>query len=471
MGKTTMMICLLVFIASVTAFSATLVVPYQYPTIEGAIFAADPGDTITVGPGTWENVSLFIDKNIYIESTHGQYVTFLEGSQELPVVTFWDCGPPTDGSLGIEGFTIKNGWGYLDYDDDYRGGGIYCRYSYPAIRDNCIKHNTANNGAGIYCLSIDSDTPSKPTIEFNTIKYNEPPQGSSGGIGGGIYLNHCYGGMIRSNSITHNKANNSGGGIGVTANPSTGYDIIIEQNYIFNNEAINGQGGGVYLQRTSHDEKKRILKRNTIKRNKAALDGGGIWSNCECEIEHNDISYNLAGSGAGASLGGASWTTTYFINNVIYENTANGSSGNGGGLYSGNETTFYFTNNTYAYNHAPNGTGGGAYADMGLFQNTLAQFENEIFWGNTAGSTSGKQLNYGGSYLPTVNNSDVPWAFGSGNIWIDPEFVENYHLDTASPCKSVGNSGANGVPTEDIDGEPRVQGEGIEMGMDEINEQ
>jgi len=159
------------------------------------------------------------------------------------------------------------------------------------------------------------------------------------------------------------------------------------------------------------------------------------------------------------------------VNNVIYENTANGTIGNGGGLCSSSASNNYFVNNTYADNHAPNGTGGGAYVNMG--SGTIAVFSNEIFWGNTAGSTSGKQLNYGGSPIPTVTYSNVPWS-GQGNIWLDPEFVterDNYHLDTDSLCKDAGDKTAYGVPSEDIDGDPRIQNGQVEMGMDEINEQ
>lgn len=54
--------------------------------------------------------------------------------------------------------------------------------------------------------------------------------------------------------------------------------------------------------------------------------------------------------------------------------------------------------------------------------------------------------------------SSLTW--GAGNIWSDPMFanpaIGNYHLLWDSPCIDVGNNGAPNLPSQDLDGNPRI---------------
>jgi hypothetical protein len=100
---------------------------------------------------------------------------------------------------------------------------------------------------------------------------------------------------------------------------------------------------------------------------------------------------------------------------------------------------------------------------------------NSILWGNTAVS-SGNQI-YGTS--TTVTYSDVEGGFtGSGNINSNPLFVlsdpagagtpkttGDYHIQSGSPVINQGT--ATGAPADDMDGDSRPLGSGIDMGADE----
>ena len=84
----------------------TLRVPQDFPSIQLAISAAQTGDTVSVGPGTYfENLTLDT-KEIALISTDGAAKTILDGSHLGPVLKITNT-PSLKSSLN--GFTIQNG--------------------------------------------------------------------------------------------------------------------------------------------------------------------------------------------------------------------------------------------------------------------------------------------------------------------------------------------------------------------------
>ncbi len=158
-------LCLSVGIVSygVLAQAATLNVPADYPTIQGAINASHAGDTVLVDDGTYiENIN-FLGKAITVQSVHGTTSTIIDGNNNgSSVVT---CSSDEEQNSVLDGFTITNGLA-----DD--GGGIYCNDSSPTIT-NCIISNNYGGG-GIYCSS------SSPTITNCTISNNSATYRSGG---------------------------------------------------------------------------------------------------------------------------------------------------------------------------------------------------------------------------------------------------------------------------------------------------
>ncbi|MFA7692307.1 MAG: hypothetical protein GX117_00580 [Candidatus Hydrogenedentes bacterium] len=57
---------------------------------------------------------------------------------------------------------------------------------------------------------------------------------------------------------------------------------------------------------------------------------------------------------------------------------------------------------------------------------------------------------------------------GRGNIVGNPDFVNpsagDFRLSSTSPCMDAGTSDGEDIPSTDIDGVPRPQGAGIDMG-------
>ena len=92
----------------VLGLTATIYVPDNYTTIQGAIDASSNGDTVIVRPGTYvENID-FVGKATTVKSELGAAVTTIDGNQSGTVASFVS-GEDSDSVL--EGFTLKNGTG------------------------------------------------------------------------------------------------------------------------------------------------------------------------------------------------------------------------------------------------------------------------------------------------------------------------------------------------------------------------
>ena len=173
-------------------------------------------------------------------------------------------------------------------------------------------------------------------------------------------------------------------------------------------------------------------------------------------ISHSRILGNSAANGAGLYL---DQCTTSVINNEITDNSA---TTDGGGIYcSGSTATI--TNNTVSGNSAGQ-RGGGLAAESG---STLT-VTNTILWADSA--VQGAEIYEDATSGGTVRYSDVEGVWpGLGNISANPAFAGagDYHLQDGSPCIDIGDSGAAGLPTSDLDEDPRIMGAAVDMGADE----
>jgi hypothetical protein len=293
---------ILVPAAAVSAFlmpcagsAATLHVPSGYPTIQLALDAAAPGDTVEVTSGTYTENLAFNGTNLRLTSadpldTATVAATIIDGNSSGSVITLAGI---EDASCVIEGFTIRNGYAPL-------GGGIRCNWAAATIRNNVITSNTA---------------------------YGTYPDG---GGGGGIFATS---GDVLFNHITSNTAGYRGGGIGASS-----YGIVcgnlIEYNQVIPPPGPNSSiGGGV-------DGITNLLG-NTIRFNNAAYGGGVAFTN---HVTGNLIVNNTANYG-----GGIAEPFSVVCGNTIADNT--GVYDSGGVLFVDQST--FFTNNIVWGNSAP----------------------------------------------------------------------------------------------------------------------
>lgn len=230
--------------------AGTLLVPNNYLTIQDAIKASNPGDTIVVASGVHrldrENITIS-RKSLTLKSSFGAGKTVIQGSGHRPVITVAE-----ESDAVIDGFTITS---ISDSDSPtLEGGGVYCStLSSPTIKNNVITGNRAVFGGGIYCAHRSS-----PSIVNNIISNNKAVK-----FGGAIFSYRATP-NITQNRITENEASSAGGGL------FCGRDSPrLANNIIWKNKA--NFGGGVSCDRSSAG-----IINDTITANEAVY-GGGLY--------------------------------------------------------------------------------------------------------------------------------------------------------------------------------------------------
>ena len=230
MKRTTFVLTLFLLIGIETAaYSGTINVPADQPTIQAGIDAAVDGDIVIVADGVYmgngnKNID-FGGKSITVKSKNGPQNCVIDGQGTGGGFNFHSNEGPN--SI-LHGFTITN----------FNHSGIWIAQSDPTI-DNCvITRNTVidpNLPAGAGILIHGHPTwHASPLIKNCIIRYN-----FGAGSGGGIGTYECSP-TIQNCDISFNQAG-LGGGVSVyTGNP------IFTNCTIIGNTSTN-QGGGVYV--------------------------------------------------------------------------------------------------------------------------------------------------------------------------------------------------------------------------------
>lgn len=430
--------------------------PYSIPewaaqSIQDAVDAADPYDTILVAEGTYNEAITVQDPPVYLYG--GWDTTFTVRDPSTYASTIQSTGScvsffgPVSGTYGIEGFTItggtgsqasipdlgsygggvfsynaspiikKNtitGCGYASVTGFSGGGGIACYGGSVLIENNTISNCTAQSGGGIYLYSTTASLSSNrisgcyPNAEYTGSKY-----------GGGIYASHSNISMS-SNRIESNNTYKNGGGIYLDLSPATMYQDTIMAH------TTSSNGAGVYSIHSSLDMRRCLIKENTT----TSSGGGLVVTKENVTLKNNIIALNSA-----TYLGGGVYADS--LSGVISNNTIdrNGAPIIGGNMYLAAATPplqLSITNNIFSFSR--NGNGFFASSPDSL------TFAYNNCYGNNPGDVAGITAD-------------------STNINGDPRFADttsfDYHLLVHSASIDAGN------PTElnkDPDGSRADQG-------------
>ncbi|MBE0535187.1 MAG: right-handed parallel beta-helix repeat-containing protein, partial [Phycisphaerae bacterium] len=210
-------ICGLVLCLSLACYGRTITVALdgsgEFSTIQGAIDAANNGDSIVVGDGVYTgdgNRDIdFKGKAITVSGQNGPEFCIIDcqGSAAEPHRGFILQTQETQTSV-IDGFTIKNGYaprGFRGYDYAY-GGAILCDCTGPVIRNCRIVENRADTSGGGILLYEHAPFWSRNTtlIEDCEIRSN------SSWYGGGIMVRDVAHAVITGCVISDNRSEGAG---------------------------------------------------------------------------------------------------------------------------------------------------------------------------------------------------------------------------------------------------------------------
>lgn len=226
-------------------------------------------------------------------------------------------------------------------------------------------------------------------------------------------------------------------------------------------------------------ESQAVIYRNLILGNRADAAGGAA---VECLLDRALITHNrIVGNVFTGSAWGSGGLTSVGLpgprveNNLLAENRCSPGNTSSQGLSAlGVQGGGEFYHNTVVRNWAP-----AAQAAVSLSGSGVA-FVNNLVAFNTAGllfeTGVGPRRNcVFGHPNNDYRGNTTQWLEG-GNLLADPRLVFNdltveVHLLPDSPCRDFGEEIALAGPAEDLDGETRRQGSGLDLGCDETDGQ
>jgi hypothetical protein len=282
------------------------------------------------------------------------------------------------------------------------GSGIQIFSASPIIEDNIISGNQNCQGGGISVLN------GSAIIRRNTIT-NNIQTCPGGATAGGIAVDGVGSVQILNNTISENQTSPGapGGGIFTDAVGTT----TITNNKIQNN-VTDSAGGGIYADGTLV-----IIAGNLITGNSASMGGGiQIVPGSSAIVVNNTVALNKAQQGSQLQLDGMAGQVNLF-NNIFYDLTGNGA----------------------------------IFCSMTGFTGFPVSLNNDAisFAGGPAGNPA---ASYAGSCSDQTGSN--------GNVQVDPQFIEpvsgDFHLSPASPLVDTGDNFALDLPTQDLDGNPRI---------------
>ena len=348
-------VSLLGLLATHAASAATLLVPTNFATIQDAITAAAPGDTVLVAPGLYSEQLDLLGKSLTIQSAGNASNTTINSSAG-PIVRVVNSANAT-----LRGFTITGAFGVIG-----SGGAVLSEGSTLTVDSCIITSNSVTDGVGaaIY-VNAGGLTLLNSTISNNGASFVDA---ATSGVGAAVSINNATA-TITGTTFSGNVATSMGGGaLGVT-----GTSVVTLNTSTFENNAANVPSGAT------------------------TLGGGGAISvrdTASLSISGGAFTNNLSERGAGGAIRvGASsgMSPSLTLQGVTF--TTNTASGSGGAVAFGGTGACSISLCTFDGNRAA-GSSGGAFSTLSTASASGGgvQIDDCIFRNNSAGVAGAVQI-------------------------------------------------------------------------------
>lgn len=454
-------------------------------TVQHAANVAPPGSTVYVHAGTYaERVNVHVSGN-----SQDGYITFCNYPGETPILDGSNLVAPTSDNgmffisnqnyLIIQGFQIQN-YGTEKAQVFPMGIMVEGACSYIQLLNNTVTniYTTAEKqggGAqGIAAYGTSAVTPiNNLTISGNTLYGLRTGSSESMTVNGNVQY------FAVTNNVVHDNDN-----IGIVA---IGYEKTAPNSKV--DRARNGTiSGNLVYDITS--------AKNPNYHGQLGADGIYVDGGTEIVIEQNVVYKTDIGIEAASEHHNRLSSYVTIRNNLIYDSYIMGVSiGGYNNLVGGSDHCTIVNNTLYLNDSTKSGSGEFSinyHTSNDVFENNLVFANNQgLLIGNTFRTATGPGVstNYN-LYYSTVGSTNSQWIWNNhtykglaafvkatqndfNSQFADPDFVDpttsNFHLTASSPALKKGLVlDSSIVGTEDLDGNPRVLNDTIDLGCYEM---
>jgi hypothetical protein len=437
-------------------------------------------DSIFLAAGTYKGNFRFeteeSDTSISIQAEEGLNAgnVILDGEERDRVLLI----NSNDNNLNVSFYniTIKNG-------KSFDGGGIniQTKGNVKILTCSIYSNSVSQNGGGLYIKNASEISILKTNISSNIL--NNSGYNSGYGYGGGLYITGANDVIITDNNFSDNSyvGGNRSACISINAKNVTvsnnkiinnscylvsGLIINASSSMTFEHNFISKNIGHIYSS-SSYGVLNLYSPEVIIKNNQLSNNQGTIYINSSNTfLLSNIISKNLG------STKGTVYINSKIIkltNNLITKNVCG--SGTGCGVYVQSTDTVNINSNTISEN-STQGQNAGLYLDINN-DTVVINIYNNIIWNNKAEKGGGDiYLNGYGSKKNFYNNNvhDIvgTFDFAANNIDVAPLFIntekDDFHLGAGSLCINAGTNDAPELPALDMDGNPRIGDDIVDIG-------
>ncbi len=407
---------------------------------------------------------------MYNENSNPQLNNVTFSRNETPSISTIDEGG--GGMFNLNSSPVLNDVDFINNTARYFAGGMWNDNSSPSLTNVTFDGNSATEKEGGGMRNINNSNPILMDVVFS----NNRAMATSGSGGG---MNNSNSNPILTRvTFTDNEARALGGGMLNNGSSPILNDVVFNEN-----EARNG--GGMF----SFDDSSSVLTDVKFIKNIASDAGGGMVSSDGTSPVLTNVTFkdNIAGDYGGGMFNSRGITPV--LTNVVF--TGNIAYSNGGAIYNTNASPIL--NNVTFSGHTIDSDDGVMYnrnnsnpvitnSIFAASEKKSSRADREIY-NDTTSTASNPVISYsliagsGGSGIASWNT-----ALGTdngGNIDADPLFISetNLRLQAASPAIDAGTNApflsggsAEGINT-DLDGNPRIINDTVDMGAYEFGSQ